>query len=635
MDLSQLNEQQRRAVIHEGGPVLVTAGPGSGKTRTLTNRVAYLVEQGVPTQRLLLLTFTNKAADEMVERIEALTGESVQGMWMGTFHSICVKILRNQGLDFIIVDERDKQDLMRSAMERAGIDPNSVSPRPIADAISIMKNELVGVEQYEQRAAHFAGEYGFQTHLENVLQVWPEYEDLKNQQNGLDFDDLLFETVMMLANHTEIGDYYREWFLHILVDEMQDTNAAQAELITLLVGEHRNVFVAGDLDQSIYGWRGADFRNIMNFTEMFPDAEHIELGHNYRSTSCIVQASAALIANNADRFDIDLFTSNDEGRPIQVWNCFNADEEAERIVGEIHRLHRQGVDYGDMAVFYRMNALSADVENALRIAGTPYQVVGAYKFFDRKEIRDFLAYAKFAVNPVDSLYLGRVVNTPKRGVGEKTLESVRDFAFDEAMEFMEALQDSRLRDEVTKTAYRGLMDFAQIVDELVCHVNSPSKFFQQVLNTTSYVDYLRKQHDEEVVLDRRDNIQALINVAASWEESHEGGLDEFLVYLSLLSDADDREDSDAVKLMTIHASKGLEFPVVFVRAVEEDIIPHSRSHGPEGREEERRLLYVAMTRAERLLYLTHCSFRRMWGREQQAHPSPFLAEIPNEYTREC
>jgi DNA helicase-2/ATP-dependent DNA helicase PcrA len=635
LDLTQLNEQQRKAVTYGDGPVLVTAGPGSGKTRTLTHRVAYLVEQGVPPQQLLLLTFTNKAANEMVERIEELTGEEVQGMWMGTFHSICVKILRNQGLKFVIVDERDRQDLMRSAMERAGIDPNAVSPRPIIDAVSMMKNELIGPKQYEEDPAYYSGEYGFQTHMENVLRAWPEYEELKGEQGGLDFDDLLFETVMMLANHSQIADYYRDWFQHIMVDEMQDTNKAQAELVVLLCGDNRNVFVVGDADQSIYGWRGADFRNIMNFTDMFPDAEHIELGQNYRSTSSIVQASAALIENNAERFDVDLFTHNDCGNPIKVWNCFNADEEADRIVQEIHQLHGHGVEYGDIAVLYRINALSADVENALRMTGIPYQVVGAYKFFDRKEIRDFLAYAKFAANPVDGLHLGRVINTPRRGIGEKTLESVRDFAFDEGVDFMEALQEGGVRDVVNKPAYRGLMEFAQIMDELVCHIDRPSEFFRQVLNLTDYVAYLRTQYDEEGVRDRRDNIQALINVAASWEETRSGGLDDFLVYLSLMSDADDRDSSDTVKLMSIHASKGLEFEVVFVRAVEEDVIPHSRSHGPEGREEERRLLYVAMTRAERLLYLTHCSFRRMWGREQKAFPSPFLAEIPDEFIQEC
>jgi DNA helicase-2/ATP-dependent DNA helicase PcrA len=604
-------------------------------TRVLTHRVACLIEQGIPADRLLLLTFTNKAADEMVERIKHLTGAQVQGKWMGTFHSICVKLLRNQGLKFVIVDERDRQDLMRSAMERVDIDPNQISPTPIIDAISIMKNELIGVRDYLLDPVRYAGQFGYETYQDFISSAWPKYEEIKQEQNGLDFDDLLYETVVMLAHHPNIADYYREWFQHILVDEMQDTNRAQSELITLLTGEHRNVFVVGDADQSIFCWRGADFRNIMNFTDTFPDAEYIQLGQNYRSTSSIVQASASLIEHNVERFDVDLFTANDTGHPIQLWHCFNADDESARIVQEIVRLHSQGVKYSDIAILYRINALSADMEAALRTTGIPYQVVGAYKFFDRKEIRDFIAYAKFAINPVDGLHLGRVVNTPKRGLGEKTLEAVRDFAFSKGVGLLEVLEDPTLRDVVTKPAYRGLMDFAQVTNELVRYVNKPSAFFQGVINLTNYASHLRSQYDESAAKDRMDNIQALINVAAKWEESNDGGLDDFLIYVSLLSDADDRNDNDTVKLMTIHAAKGLEFDSVFVRAVEDGTIPHVRSSTPEGREEERRLLYVAMTRAKRLLHLTHCSFRRVWGKEARMEPSPFLLEIPDEFIREC
>jgi DNA helicase-2/ATP-dependent DNA helicase PcrA len=632
LDLSGLNEQQHRAVTHPGGPVLVTAGPGSGKSRVLTHRAAYLIEQGIPASRLLLLTFTNKAADEMAERVKLLTGGSVEGMWMGTFHSTCVKLLRNQGVKFVIADEHDRRDMLGSAMERIGIDPKSISPGLVGDAISRMKNDLVGVNALCTDPERYSEAYGL--HFAPVADIWRAYENIKSDQNALDFDDLLFEAVAMLANYPDVANYYRELFLHILVDEAQDTNKAQFELVKLLVGQHRNVFLCGDLDQSIYGWRGADFRNMMEFAEFFHDSDYIQLGQNYRSTGVIVNASSELIGQNTGRFYVSLFTRNEEGNPIRLLKRFNADEESEAIKSEIVRLHEQGIDYKEIAVLYRINALSADVETALRLAGIPYQVVGAYKFFDRKEVRDFLAYAKLIVNPVDGLNLSRIINVPKRGLGQKSIDSIREFAGSRSMDMLEAIRDPEIRSVLSKQAYRGLLQFTQLLDEMTRYVNYPNVFFQELLNRSAYSNYLRDQYNESAAMDRIDNLQALVNIAARWSEGVGGSLEEFLMFVSLMSDADDKQDNDTVKLMTIHAAKGLEFDAVFVRAVEDDILPHSRCSSPDEREEERRLLYVAMTRAKKLLYMTIARFRRVWGKETQMEPSPFLREIPVGLTEE-
>jgi DNA helicase-2/ATP-dependent DNA helicase PcrA len=635
--LDGLNPVQRDAVIHADGPLLVVAGAGSGKTRVLTHRIAHLIREGVSPFEILAITFTNKAADEMKSRVAALVGPVAEKMWVSTFHSACVRILRRDAdqigfpRQFTIYDQADAVRLTGYVIRDLGLDTKRFPPRSIHATISAAKNDGIDVGAYAAGAGNL-----FER---KIADVFREYQDRLLRAGSMDFDDLLGNALRLLREHPAVLQHYQRRFRHILVDEYQDTNRVQNELVLLLAADHRNVCVVGDQDQSIYAFRGADMRNIVEFEDAFPDTTVVLLEQNYRSTQTILDAANAVIANNVSRKPKELWTDHGAGDPIVRYHADDEVDEAGWVTREIARLHDTGevegvggeqLRWGDVAVFYRTNAQSRVLEEQLMRADIPYKVVGGTRFYDRKEVKDAIAYLRAVVNPVDEVSLKRVINEPKRGVGDTSIGKVDAYATAHGLPFVEALR--RAEDAgVTGKAIRGIETFLDLLDDVAdLAMGSPGPLLQQLLERSGYLDQLESERTIESE-GRLENLAELVGAAGEVET-----VAEFLEQISLVSDVDSLDDdTTSVVLMTLHSAKGLEFPVVFLIGLEDGVFPHLRSlTEPDQLEEERRLAYVGITRARRRLYLTHAWSRTLFGGTQYNPPSRFLDEIPAALVRD-
>ncbi len=631
--LDQLNERQREAVTATEGPLLILAGAGSGKTRVITYRIAYLMDYlGVDAENILAVTFTNKAADEMRQRVHFLLGRRAgRQPWISTFHSLCVRLLRRDGpaagisRDFTIYDDADQVTLVKNVIKDLGLDERFLAPRAVLSRISHAKNHGIPPDLLYANASDPLSE--------QVAVIYERYQAALRRSNALDFDDLLLEAERLLTISPETAARYNQRFRHLLVDEYQDTNRTQYELIRLLTQAHRNLCVVGDEDQSIYGWRGADIRNILEFEKDFPEARMIRLEQNYRSTKNILAAASSVVAHNVARKGKTLWTENPQGDSIGLYEAADAENEALFVADRIWRCLEQTPD-GRAAVLYRMNSQSRHFEEAMRRYGLKYHVVGGFSFYERAEIKDLVAYLKFARNSEDSLSLLRILNTPPRGIGEKTVEKLERYALESNLALWPALQEALGAEALPPPARAKVAEFRRLAEDLIAlaQAGAPTTdLLRAVLDRTRYVTILEEEATPEAV-SRAENIKELLNAAQDSVERGEP-LAEFLDHAALVSEADDYDERAPVSLMTLHAAKGLEFPVVFLVGLEEGLFPHVRSmQSPEGLEEERRLCYVGMTRAQDRLILTRAKFRRHYGTELQdeTEPSRFLAEIPGE-----
>ena len=622
--LDGLNPVQRDAVAHGEGPLLVVAGAGSGKTRVLTHRIAHLIrDRGVSPFEILAITFTNKAADEMKSRVGALVGPVAQKMWVSTFHSACVRMLRRDAdklgfpRQFTIYDQADATRLVGYVIRDLSLDTKRFPPRSIHHAISAAKNDALDPDAYEAKA---------QTIFERkIAGIFREYQTRMHRAGAMDFDDLLGQALRLLREHPDVLDHYRQRFRYVLVDEYQDTNKVQNDFVLLLTAEHRNVCVVGDQDQSIYAFRGADMRNIVEFEDAFPDTTVVLLEQNYRSTQTILDAANAVIANNMARKPKDLWTETGVGDPIVRYRADDEVDEAQWISREIARLHDETeLTWGDVAVFYRTNAQSRVLEEHLMRVGIPYKVVGGTRFYDRREIKDAIAYLRAVINPTDEVSVKRILNEPKRGVGATSVGRLDAWAAAHGVSFMDALR--RADDAgVSGKAARGIEAFLAVLDSVGDMVEgSPGPLLEALLERSGYSDALDTERTIESE-GRLENLAELVGAAADFAT-----VDEFLEQISLISDADDLDDDPStVVLMTLHAAKGLEFPAVFLIGLEDGVFPHLRSlTEPDQLEEERRLAYVGITRARQRLYLTHAWSRTLFGGTQYNAPSRFIDEIP-------
>ncbi len=623
--LAQLNPMQQLAVKHETGPLLLLAGAGSGKTRALTHRIAWLIRQHkVAPWQILAVTFTNKAAGEMQERLAELLGD-IQGLWVSTFHSACVRILRQEiealgfNRNFTIYDDQDQERLLKVLLQELGVDEKQLKPRAVAAAIDRAKNKGLRPEQLED------DDY----QAEQVTRIYRLYQERLQQSNALDFGDLLLQTVRLFEEHPDILDKYRQRFHYILVDEFQDTNQVQYRLIHLLASGHGNLCVVGDDDQSIYRWRGAEVGNILGFERDYPGCETIRLEQNYRSTKTILDAAGAVVAHNLGRKAKKLWTENRDGEPITLEVLPDDREEARYLAGEISRLQRQGRHLRDIAVFYRTNAQSRVLEEALRNERIPYVMFGGLKFYLRMEVKDILAYLRIISNPADTISARRIINVPSRGIGAVTVNKIAAFEND-AGGFLPACRMALDRGALSGAAAGKVKVFVELIESFVQRVKETPypQLTAELIEETGYAAQLRAEKTEEA-RNRMDNLQQLL---AGMEEHQatEGTLQDYLEQVALITDLDSYDQSlDRVTLMTLHAAKGLEFPIVFMAGMEEDIFPHSRSGSAQDElEEERRLCYVGMTRAMQKLYLTNARRRRIYGDFKFNPPSRFLGEIP-------
>lgn len=628
-----LNDRQCEAVKHTEGPLLITAGAGSGKTKVLTCRIAHLLELGVAPYRILAITFTNKAAKEMKERVTNLVGAQADSIWLSTFHSFCAKLLRFEvdgfhgyTRNFTIYDSSDQLVLVKDCLKKLNLDDKQFMPRSVLGTISSAKNVLMDAKAFAAKASDF--------YEQKVADVYALYQEKLRENNAVDFDDLLFLAVRLLQEKEDVREKYQSRFQYILVDEYQDTNHAQYALTKILAARWRNICVVGDADQSIYAWRGADIRNIIDFTRDYPDAASIKLEQNYRSTKTILHAANAVIDNNESRPKKTLWTENPAGNKIIHYQAQTEHDEADYIAGVIYNRHEISHEpYGDMAILFRTNAQSRVLEEKLMRYAIPYTMVGGTKFYDRKEIKDVLAYLRLLYNPEDSLSLTRIINVPKRNIGATTMEHVAAYAEEQGISLFEALSST---DEipVTKRARTSLENFAAMIFDLLNDIEGKDvlSLIETVIKQTGYGDMLDKEaeHDPQGE-SRKENVGEFLSVAKDYMDSNpDGNLQDFLENVALVSDVDDFESSDSkVTLMTLHAAKGLEFPVVFLTGLDEGLFPHSRTLlDPSQVEEERRLAYVGITRAERQLYVTNAITRTMYGRISAYMPSRFLAEIP-------
>lgn len=631
-----LNDRQCEAVKHTEGPLLITAGAGSGKTKVLTCRIAHLLELGVAPYRILAITFTNKAAKEMKERVTNLVGAQADSIWLSTFHSFCAKLLRFEvdgfhgyTRNFTIYDSSDQLVLVKDCLKKLNLDDKQFTPRSVLGTISSAKNVLMDAKAFAVKASDF--------YEQKVADVYAMYQEKLRENNAVDFDDLLFLAVRLLQENEEVREKYQSRFQYILVDEYQDTNHAQYALTKILAARWRNICVVGDADQSIYAWRGADIRNIIDFTRDYPDAASIKLEQNYRSTKTILHAANAVIDNNESRPKKTLWTENPTGNKIIHYQAQTEHDEADYIAGVIYNRHEISHEpYGDMAILFRTNAQSRVLEEKLMRYAIPYTMVGGTKFYDRKEIKDVLAYLRLLYNPEDSLSLTRIINVPKRNIGATTMEHVAAYAEAQGISLFEALSST---DEipVTKRAKASLENFAAMIFDLLNDIEGKDvlSLIETVIKQTGYGNMLDKEaeHDPQGE-SRKENVGEFLSVAKDYMDSNpEGNLQDFLENVALVSDVDDFESSDSkVTLMTLHAAKGLEFPVVFLTGLDEGLFPHSRTlMDPAQVEEERRLAYVGITRAERQLYVTNAVTRTMYGRISAYMPSRFLAEIPPQF----
>jgi DNA helicase-2/ATP-dependent DNA helicase PcrA len=628
--VDDLTLPQRAAVEHRGGPLLVVAGAGSGKTRVLTRRIAHLLATGdAPPWGVLAITFTNKAAGEMRHRVSELVGPRGQKMWVSTFHSSCLRILRSHADrlgyrgSFTIYDDTDSRRLIEMIISELGLDTKRLPSRAVAAVIGQAKADLIDFETFREQAHAEPDPF-----RRRIADVYALYQQRLLTANALDFDDLLMVTANLLQACDDVREAYQERFRHILVDEFQDTNRAQNEIVQLLGQAHGNVCVVGDSDQSVYKWRGADIRNILDFERAFPDATTILLEQNFRSTATILNAANAVIANNVGRTPKELFTVGDTGDPILRYRAEDERDEASWVSGEILRLRAaESLQWGDFAIFYRTNAQSRALEDSFIFTGIPYVVVGGAKFYDRREVKDILAYVKVLANPDDEVSGRRIVNVPKRGIGDASVARLAAWAQVNRVSFAEAI-DRAEEAGLSATALRGAQQLSSMLAELrplVSTVN-PADFLQLVADRSGYMAELVAEHSHEAD-GRIENIAELGGVAGEFDD-----VVGFLETVALVSDSDEIEgDGTRVSLMTLHTAKGLEFPAVFVVGLEDGIFPHSRSLGePDELEEERRLFYVGITRARRHLAVSHAWVRTIWGRTQHNIPSRFLTEIPSD-----
>lgn len=630
--LEGLNDAQKKAVLTTAGPLLILAGAGSGKTKTLTHRIAYLLsEQRLWPEEILAVTFTNKAAKEMRERLWHIIGGGPTGTvprnympWMGTFHGICVRMLRASGnrigiqQNFVIYDEDDRQGLIKQAMKELSISTDQTKPRAVSAAISSAKNELVTPDDYAASAT-----YPFQ---QNVAKIYAKYEQMRDAAGALDFDDLLAETVRLLRDVPEVRHGYQQQFKHIFIDEYQDTNAAQYTIVKLLVNGDQNICVVGDDWQSIYSWRGADFKNILNFERDFPGATVIKLEQNYRSTAAILQAAHEVITKNVERTDKKLWTDAGEGAPVQVQGVYDEAEEAfavaMRVNGQVAENTRQ---YGDFAVLYRMNAQSYALERALMQHRIPYQLVGGVRFYDRKEIKDIIAYLRLLYQPNDRMSFSRIANVPTRGLGATSLEKFLLWQATSGMDIISGLINVSQTSTLTPRAKNSLQTLGETLRGLQAMAESganPSDIIERLVENTGYRHYILDGSPQAE--EREANLSVLVSDAKSF-----AALPDFLEEVALMSSADTGGDKQKVTLMTLHAAKGLEFPVVFMVGLEDGLFPSARAlqEGPKQLEEERRLCYVGMTRAREELYLLHAQSRMQFGQRAYAMPSRFLEDM--------
>ncbi|MFG6120384.1 DNA helicase PcrA [Thalassobacillus sp. B23F22_16] len=634
--LKGLNEPQRNAVTHTEGPLLIMAGAGSGKTRVLTHRIAYLLQEKEASPRsILAITFTNKAAREMKERVEALVGQEGESIWMSTFHSMCVRILRRDidriGIDrnFSILDSSDQLSVIKQVLKQLNLDPKKWDPRAMLGAISGAKNELMSPDDYAQQAGSF--------YEEQVAEVYKRYTKTLRKNQSLDFDDLIMQTLNLFDRVPEVLEYYQRRFQYIHVDEYQDTNHAQYQLVNQLASRYQNLCVVGDSDQSIYRWRGADIQNILSFEKDYPNAKVIMLEQNYRSTKLILDAANKVIENNPGRKPKRLWTDNDGGEKIYYHAAATEREEGLFVTNKIEEMvHDHKCQYKDIAILYRTNAQSRAIEETFVKAGVPYQMIGGTKFYDRKEIKDMLAYLRLIANPNDDLSFTRVVNEPKRGVGKTSIEKMQAYAADHDISLFEAAAEVDFVG-VSARAAKAIMAFRTMIDNWTKQQEflSATDMVQEVIDKTGYEEMLKNEKSIEAQ-SRLENIEEFKSVTKNFEEnSDDKTLIAFLTDLALIADIDQMDEDpmgdNKVVLMTLHSAKGLEFPIVFLIGMEENVFPHSRSiMDEEEMEEERRLAYVGITRAEKQLYMTHAKMRTLYGRTNMNPVSRFINEIPED-----
>lgn len=626
--LEGLNPSQYDAVLHSGGPLLVVAGAGSGKTRVLTHRIAHMIDEGMSPFEILAITFTNKAAGEMKERVSALVGPVAERMWVSTFHSACVRILRRDADRlgypgrFSIYDQADARRLTGYVIRDLNIDPKRFVPRSIHATISNAKNDNVSATAYADGADGF-----FQ---KRVADIYLEYQRRLVAAAAMDFDDLLMRTVELFRTQPDVLQHWRDRFAHVLVDEYQDTNSVQNDLVLMVAEQHRGVTVVGDGDQSIYAFRGADLRNILEFEKAFPDATTIVLEQNYRSTQSILDAANAVIAQNMGRVPKDLWTDRGRGDKIVRYHADDEHDEARYVAHELARLHEnEGMRWDEMAVFYRTNSQSRVLEEHLVRVGIPYQLVGGARFYDRREIKDAVAYLRAIVNPTDEVSVKRVLNVPKRGVGDSSIGKLDAWAAANGKSFSEALQDYR-NAGVSGRATTGIEQFLQITADIRELDAGPATIIEEALERSGYLEELQATLGIEAE-GRLENIMELLGMAREFET-----VDEFAEQISLVTDTDAMDDNESlVTLMTLHSAKGLEYPVVFLTGMEDGVLPHIRTLGePRELEEERRLAYVGVTRAMQVLHLTCASSRMLNGMTQYNPPSRFFSEIPEDLVTE-
>ena len=635
--LNSLNARQKAAVLHGDGPLLVVAGAGSGKTRVLTYRVAHLIAaRGVPPYFILAVTFTNKAAKEMRERVTRIVGPLGEQVWVATFHSTCVQILRREAnkvgyeRNFLIFDTADQLMVVRDVMKELNLDTRRIEPRAALNAISGAKNELMSPDEYALKAGDFWDK--------TIARIYSKYQSKLVAANAMDFDDLIMVTVRLFRQEPEVLGWYQERFRYILVDEYQDTNHAQYVLINLLASKYRNLCVVGDADQSIYRFRGADIRNILEFEKDYPDAKTIKLEQNYRSTEKILQSANEVIANNLGRKDKELWTDKAGGDPIFLHRASDERQEARFVASEIQRLKQAGRSYQDFAVLYRTHSQSRTFEEEFMGRGIPYVIVAGLRFYERKEIKDLIAYLRLLENPADSYSLRRVINVPKRGIGDVTLGRLEDYALANDISLYDALEHVDAIPGLGGRAVGALGEFQKIIEGLRAKLGKVSltRIAELVLEDTKYLAELQGERTNEAD-GRVENLKEFLSVTKQYEEeTPEADLSGFLEHVALVADVDLLDDgAEAVVMMSLHAAKGLEFPVVFLVGMEEGVFPHSRAlWEPAELEEERRLCYVGITRAMQTLYLTCAQLRTLYGTTNQNFISRFVEEIPQDHIEE-
>lgn len=631
--LDNLNPTQRAAVEHASGPLLIVAGAGSGKTRVLTYRIANLLySHGVSPQSILAVTFTNKAAQEMRDRVSGLIGPRGERLWVGTFHAMCVRILRRHAellgfpSHFLIFDTADQLAAVRACLKDLNLDPKRHDPRSLLSSISAAKNELIDPVRYEQQASDYWEQV--------VARVYVLYQEKLKENGAFDFDDLLLATVRLFEQEADVLAHYQDRFRYILVDEYQDTNRVQYVLVNMLAEKHRNLCVVGDADQSIYRFRGADIRNILDFESDYPDATVVKLEQNYRSTDNIVTAANAVIANNLERPAKDLWTDNDAGAPLAFFQADDERHEAGYIVDEIRRaVLEEGRSYNEFTILYRTHAQSRTFEEEFVRRGVPYRIVSGVRFYERKEIKDLLAYLRFLYNPLDAFSLRRIINVPRRGIGDVTIGRLDEYAATHGMTLYAALTDEDALATLGAAPSSRVRGFAELMEQMRAGTDDMSltAIAERVLNQSGYLKELHAERTLEAEA-RVENLKEFLSVTREFEQQQGHDLGAFLEHVALVSDVDAYDaDADSLTMMTLHAAKGLEFPVVFLVGMEDGIFPHSRALADAGElEEERRLCYVGMTRAMERLYLTCARRRLLYGQPVANSASMFLAEIPAE-----